>query len=136
MTKRSHYLTALLLALWLPAQALATVLVHCVTAEDAAPGSGVSHVMAISHTDAATEDCHGKPAAKADPVTTPEHHDADAADCFHCTGGCHKIQHMLTLERDAQRNILQTTGPVSRSNDLAAGYPDFPIRPPKHNLSV
>lgn len=133
MTKRSHYLTALLLALWLPSQALASVLVHCVTVDS---DTATSHVMAASHSDAATEDCHGKPAAQADTVTTSDHHNAEAADCFHCTGGCHKIQHMLALERDAQRNVLQTSGPVSRSNDLAAGYPDFPIRPPKSILSV
>lgn len=135
MIKRSHYLTALLLALWLPSQALATVLVHCVTSDTA-----VFPALESSHSSVVTEDCHGKHATDAaqttDPVATNEHHDANVNDCFHCTGGCHKIQHMLALEREAQRTALQTSDLTTRSNDLAAGFPDFPIRPPKTILSV
>lgn len=136
MTKRSHYLTALLLTLWLPSQALATVLAHCVTADTAVSVAVMETGVETSHASDASEDCHGKHAAQTEPVATPEHHETAAPDCFHCTGGCHKIQHMLALERDAQRTALQTSVLTTRSNDLAAGFPDFPIRPPKTILSV
>ncbi len=129
MTRRIQYLTALLLALWLPSQALANVLVHCIVVDSAAASVSVhaSHDMTVGAT---AEDCHGKTAVTAVAAEPGVHHESDTTDCFHCTGGCHKVQTMLTLERDAQRSSLAGAGLAIPSHDLAAGFPDFPIRPP------
>lgn len=142
MTKRTTYLTAAFLALWLPSQALATVLVHCMSLDSQYGPSG-SDLMHSSTPDSAVEDCHGHGQVTAtvsdsapEPAPhTPDQH-TDGTDCVHCSGGCHKLQTMLALERDGERFPSDTDSLSPRTTGLAAGYPDFPIRPPIFNLSA
>jgi hypothetical protein len=142
MTNRTILLTAAFLALWLPAQALATVLVHCMSM-DSQSGPSTSDVMHSSVLDDAVEDCHGHGQTTTGVVeTTPKvashtaGHYADSVDCVHCSGGCHKLQSMLAPESDAEHFSLASDDRVTRTTDLATGYPDFPIRPPINILSA
>lgn len=137
MNKRTQLLLSVFMALWLPAQALATVLVHCVTTES----ESVHHMSQSPVHDDADSDCHGQAAvAPESGETSATHltggHTPDLADCFHCTGGCHKLQSMLALDRNSERFSPETGDHATGTTDLAAGYPDFPIRPPKSVLSV
>jgi hypothetical protein len=142
MTNRTILLTAAFLALWLPAQALATVLVHCMSM-DSQSGPTTSDVMHSSVLDDAVEDCHGHGQTTTDAVgSTPEAashpagHHADSVDCVHCSGGCHKLQTMLAPERSGECLPSDSSDRATRTTDLATGYPDFPIRPPINILSA
>lgn len=142
MTNRTILLTAAFLALWLPAQALATVLVHCMSL-DSQSSPSTADLMHSAALDDAVEDCHGHGQTTAVAVeSTPETtshtsgHHTDAIDCVHCSGGCHKLQTMLAPEPDGEHFPSASDDRVTRSTGLAAGFPDFPIRPPINILSA
>ncbi|MEX0738096.1 MAG: hypothetical protein WD071_02015 [Pseudohongiella sp.] len=132
---KTYFLTALLLALWLPSQALATALLHCVTTDPV-----VSEQISTPAVHDSTEDCHGqaptRQMAHSDPATSSPEHQAPAEDCYHCTGGCHKLQHMLALNGEPLSYLIKADTAAARPDELAAGFPDFPVRPPKRILSV
>ena len=140
MTRRTTFLTAIFLALWLPSQALATVLAHCASLDfQSVPVMSDLKAAHASHSpasDGVGEDCHGQAIILSDATQPPSAHHADITDCVHCTGGCHKLQSMLVFERDGKRFPANPGNHISSSSDLAAGYPDFPIRPPINILSV
>ncbi|MBC54043.1 MAG: hypothetical protein CMQ34_09450 [Gammaproteobacteria bacterium] len=140
MTRRSTFLTAAFLALWLPAQALATVLAHCVSL-DAQPVQAMSelasnHALHMSAPSVTGEDCHGQTMAVSGSTHHPSDPHSDSAECVHCTGGCHKLQSMLVFERDCQRFPPDTGDQATSATELATGYPDMLIRPPIDILST
>jgi hypothetical protein len=141
MTKRTTYLIAAFLALWLPSQALATVLVHCMSL-DSQSALATSDPMSAMPGDP-IEDCHGhgqimSAAAEStsEPAPLTSDHHTDGADCVHCNGGCHKLQTMLDPERNGERFPSDSSDRLTCTTDLATGYPDFPIRPPITILSA
>lgn len=130
MKKRSAYLTALFLTFWLPSQALASVLAHCVTLDTTAP---TSHVADSAN---AVEDCHGAKTVASNPADSSDRHAISTPDCQHCAGSCLKLQHMLFLDQGPQQHLSDLAGPAMRASDKLTGFSDFPIRPPKTILSV
>lgn len=121
MKSRSAVLV-ILLALWLPFQALAGALLQCEQIASAA-----------SDQPAAEEDCHGPVSQSGAQHDLEQHEQHDHSHCYHCNGGCHGLQSLILFDQRETSIAPIVQQPSNHAPALPANYRDTPDRPPRSN---
>jgi len=85
-------LMIILLASWLPLQALAGVLSHCDQLSSMTSLSVHGHASEQSTDQSNEPDCHGQTVTLNNHSSTDNNQDTSSSSCFHCDGNCHGAQ--------------------------------------------
>jgi hypothetical protein len=139
MHKHSRILI-MLLALVLPAQGLATALLHCQLLE-----SGGSAALAVSDLDNfTTAECHGTGESRsADSFqdqllgenSSQTHHNADlplkGGDCMHCVATCHGMQSVIPPQLSDASSASPDLSATDYLAQVVLNIPENPLRPPR-----